>query len=166
MNHSYFWFYSVLKVEQHFARLFVKIAFEYIGLINTELRFPEGKQKMKSEVKVLVAQLGPTLCNPMDCSLPGSSVQGVLQARIVEWVAIPFSRGSSRPRDQALVSPIAGRFSTIWATTEAPEARKVLFLLWLLLLLLYIKWLQGKQWFFKILILSENCSCQIPKSSV
>ena len=50
-------------------------------------------------VKVLIAQLCPTLCNPMDCSLPGSSVHGIFQARILEWVAIPFSRGSSGPRD-------------------------------------------------------------------
>ena len=50
-------------------------------------------------LRALVAQLGPTLCNPMECSLPGSSVHGILQARILEWVAIPFSRGSSRPRD-------------------------------------------------------------------
>ena len=41
----------------------------------------------------------PTLCDPMDCSLPGSSVHGISQARILEWVAIPFSRGSSQPRD-------------------------------------------------------------------
>ena len=45
------------------------------------------------EVKVLVVQLCPTLCHPMDCSLPGSSIPGILQARILEWVAIPFSRG-------------------------------------------------------------------------
>ena len=49
--------------------------------------------------KVLVAQLRPTLRNPMDCSLPGSSVHGILQARILEWVAIPFSRGSPQSRD-------------------------------------------------------------------
>ena len=49
---------------------------------------------------MLVAQSFPTLCDPMDCSLPGSSVYGILQARILEWVTIPFSRGSSRPRDQ------------------------------------------------------------------
>ena len=49
-------------------------------------------------------QLCPTLCNPMDCSLPGSSVHGVLQARILECVAISFSRGSSSPRDQTGVS--------------------------------------------------------------
>ena len=48
----------------------------------------------------------PTLCDPMDYSLPGSSVHGILQARIGEWVAIPFSRGSSPPRDQT-VSPVA-----------------------------------------------------------
>ena len=57
-----------------------------------------------------VAQLCLTLCNPMDCSLPGSSVCGILLARILEWVAIPFSRGSSQLMDQTLVSHIAGRF--------------------------------------------------------
>ena len=46
-------------------------------------------------VKVLVAQSCPTLCDPMDWGLPGSSVHGILQERILEWVAIPFSRGSS-----------------------------------------------------------------------
>ena len=51
------------------------------------------------KVKVLVAQLCPTLCNPMNCGLPGSSVHGILQARILEWVAISFPRGSSLPRD-------------------------------------------------------------------
>ena len=49
--------------------------------------------------EVLVSQWSPTLGDPMDCSLPGSSVHGILQARIVEWVAIPFSRGSSQPWD-------------------------------------------------------------------
>ena len=49
---------------------------------------------------MLVAQLCLTLCDPMDCSLPGSSVHGVLQARILEWVAMPFSSISSQPRDQ------------------------------------------------------------------
>ena len=58
----------------------------------------------------------PTLCNPVDCSPPGFSVHGILQARILEWVAIPFSRGSSRPRDQTQVYCTAGRFSAVWAT--------------------------------------------------
>ena len=53
------------------------------------------------------------------CSLPGSSVHGILQSRILEWVAIPFTRGSSQPRDQTWVSHIASRFFTVWATREA-----------------------------------------------
>ena len=53
------------------------------------------------------AQLYPTLCDSMDCSPPGSSVHGILQARILEWVAIPFSRGSSPPRDRSHVSCIS-----------------------------------------------------------
>ena len=52
----------------------------------------------------------------MDYNPPGSSVHEILQARIVEWIAIPFSRGSSQPRDQTQVSHILGRFFTIWAT--------------------------------------------------
>ena len=52
-------------------------------------------------------QLYPTLCDPMDCSLPGSSVHGILQARIFEWVAMPSSRGSSQPRDQTCISYIS-----------------------------------------------------------
>ena len=71
---------------------------------------PQGKPK----VKVLVAQLCPTLCYPMDCSPPGSSVHGILQARILEWVAIPFSRGYSQPRSPAhsLPSEPAGKLFT------------------------------------------------------
>ena len=68
----------------------------------------------------LVAQLCPALCNPMDCSLPGSSVHGILQARILEWVDIPFPRGSSQPRDWTWASCIAGGLFTIWATMEVP----------------------------------------------
>ena len=73
------------------------------------------------EVKVLVVQSCMTSFNTMDCSPPGSSVHGILQARILEWVAIPFSRGSSQPRDWTWVSCIAGGFFTVWATREAPE---------------------------------------------
>ena len=70
------------------------------------------------EVKLLVAQSCLTLCNPMDCSPPGSYVQGILQARILEWVAIPFSRESFWPRDRTQVSCIAGRYFTIWVTRD------------------------------------------------
>ena len=59
-------------------------------------------------MKVLVAQLCLTLWDPMDCSPPGSSVHGILQARILDWLAISFSRGSSRPSDWTQVSCIAG----------------------------------------------------------
>ena len=67
----------------------------------------------------LVTKLCPALCDAMDCSLPGSSVRGISQARILEWVAISFSRGSSPPSDRTWVSCVAGRFFTIWATREA-----------------------------------------------
>ena len=69
---------------------------------------------------VLVTQSCLTLCYPVDCSPPGSSVPGILQARTLEWVAIPFSRGSSWPKDQTHVSCIAGRCFTIWAIREGP----------------------------------------------
>ena len=67
----------------------------------------------------LFAQLCLTLCDPMDCSPPVSSVHGILQARILEWVAFHFSRASSQPRDWTQVSCIAGGFFTIRATREA-----------------------------------------------
>ena len=70
---------------------------------------------------MLITQLCPTLFDPMDCISPGSSVHGVLQARILDWVAIPFSRGSSLPRDQTQVSWIAGGFFTIWAIIWKPK---------------------------------------------
>jgi len=66
-----------------------------------------------------VTQLCPTLCNPVDCSLPGFSVHGIFQARILEWVAISFSRGSSWPRGRTQVSCIVGRRFTLWVTREA-----------------------------------------------
>ena len=77
----------------------------------------------KSESEI--AQLCPTLRDLMDCSLPVSSVYGIFQARILEWVAISFSRGSSWPRDQTRVSHIAGRCFTLWATREATVRRKL-----------------------------------------
>ena len=64
-----------------------------------------------------VCQLCPTLCIPIDLS--GSSVHGILQGRILELVAIPFSRGSSQPIDRTQISCVAGGFFTVWATREA-----------------------------------------------
>ena len=63
------------------------------------------------------------LCDPMDYSLPRSSVHGIFQARVLEWAAISFSRGSSWPRDRTWVSRIVGRCLTIWATREVQWLR-------------------------------------------
>ena len=60
----------------------------------------------------------------MDCSPPGSFVQGILQARILEWVAMPSSRGSPQPRDQTQLSHIVGGFVNIWATREAQDRKR------------------------------------------
>ena len=79
-------------------------------------------KKFLHSVIVLVAQSCLTLCNIMDYSLPGASVHGIPEARILEWVAIPFSRGSSWPKDQT--QPPA---FTIWATREAQD---LTYLLW------------------------------------
>ena len=73
--------------------------------------------KVKSESEV--AQSYPTLRDPMDCSLPGSSVHGIFQARVLEWVAISFTKGSSWPGDETQVFCIVGRRFTLWATREA-----------------------------------------------
>ena len=79
---------------------------------------------LESEWVSEVAQSCPTLCNPMDCSLPGSSLHGSLQARVLEWAAISFSRGSSWPRDRTWVSRIPGRHFNLWATREAHWRRE------------------------------------------
>ena len=71
------------------------------------------------EVEVSVAQSCLTLRNTIDCSPPDSSLHGILQARRLEWVTIPFSRRPPQPRDQTQVSHIAGGFFTVWASREA-----------------------------------------------
>ena len=76
---------------------------------------------MPGESESEVAQLCLTLCNPVDGSLPGSSIHRIFQARVLEWVAISFSRGSSQPRDWTRVSHIVGRRFTVWATREVTE---------------------------------------------
>ena len=80
-----------------------------------------GKMTPRSLLRV-ITQSRPTLWVPMNCSPPGSSIHGLLQA-ILEWVAIPFSRSSSQPRDRTQVSCIAGGFFTIQATRDAPYDR-------------------------------------------
>ena len=70
-----------------------------------------------------VAQSGLTVCDPMDCTPPGSSIHGIFQARILEWVAISFSRRSSQPRNWTRVSHIVSRHFTIWATRKVPNTK-------------------------------------------
>ena len=72
------------------------------------------------QLTIREAQLGCVwLCNPIDCSLSGSSVHGISQVKILEWVAIPFCRGPSQPRDQTLVSCLGRQILYHWATLEA-----------------------------------------------
>ena len=78
-----------------------------------------AKTPCKIEREREVTQSCPTLCNPMDGSLPGSAVHGIFQARILEWAAISFSRGSSQSRDRTRVACIADKLFTVWATREA-----------------------------------------------
>ena len=91
----------------------------YIGFINFLLSYYNRSQKCIESV--LVTQSCLTVCDPTVCSPLGSSVHGISQARMLEWVAIPFSRGSSQPRDQTQVSCIAGEFLAIWATGKPPK---------------------------------------------
>ena len=86
---------------------------------------------------MLVAQSCPTLCDPMDYSSPGSPVHGILQARILQWVAISSSTGSSRLRSQTWVSCLAGSFFTNWATREA-HSMEYLFIFFFFFFFLFI----------------------------
>ena len=90
----------------YFCLQLCQIFFKYFGGCNYE-----------SECEV--AQSCPTLSDPIDYSLPGTSIHGVFQAKILEWVAIFFSRRSFRPRDWTQVSHIVGRCFTVWATTSS-----------------------------------------------
>ena len=98
--------------------------------LGTKLQKPLGSGKVDRESSVLAKGMGtwtffsymketvkvarscPALCSPMDCNLPGSSVHGIPQARVLEWVAISFSRGSSQPGDRTQIYCTAGRFFT------------------------------------------------------
>ena len=86
-------------------------------VVTTKVSFHSNPKESENESEV--AQSCPTLCDPVDCSPPGSSAHGILQARILEWVAISFSRGSSQLKDWTQVSCIAGRHFNLWATREA-----------------------------------------------
>ena len=84
--------------------------------IHTQMSSSKMRKIWVGSALVKVAQSSPTLCDPMDYT-----VHAILQARILEWVAFPFSRGSSRPRNRTRVSCTAGRFFTNWAIREAQD---------------------------------------------
>ena len=90
-----------------------------LGIAESRAR-PSDRTELKYFYRTerTVAQSCPTFCDPLDCSLPESFVHGTFQARILERVAISFSRRSSRPRDWTRVSHIVGRHLTVWATRE------------------------------------------------
>ena len=104
---TFLFFSSVILILISFSILLISVCFLFISSRPYVKKWSE------------VAQSCPTLCNPMDCSLQGCSVHGIFQARVLEWVVISFSRGSSWPRDRTQVSHIAGRQCIVWATREA-----------------------------------------------
>ena len=107
-------------------KAFDKIQHPFI--IKKKKKTPESNNRSNMKSESEVAQSGPTLCDSMDCSLPGSSIHGIYQSRVLEWVAIFFSRGSSQARNWTRVSRIIGRCFTIWTTREVrrniPEHNK------------------------------------------
>ena len=88
------------------------------GLLSLEVKWSE------------VTHSCPTLCDPMGCSLPGSSVHGIFQATVLEWIAISFSRGSSQPRVRTRVSRTVDRRFTVWATREVLESVRHDLIVW------------------------------------
>ena len=127
--------FSVHGILQARTLEWVAISFSIYAIVYANL----ASINWYDSVKVKVTHLCPALFDPMDCSLPGSSVLGILQSRILEWVAVPSSRGSSWPRDWTRVSCIAGRFFTIWATRKAQTPWG----LWLIILEPYSSFVQS-----------------------
>ena len=117
------------KYNRHWKVNLNWLVAEIIRLLVCNVRRVCKASKIKGCV-ALVTLSCPIPCDPMHCTPLGSSVHGILQARILEWVAMPFSRGSSSPRDQTWVSCMAGSFFTDWATREAPIVAQIKTLTW------------------------------------
>ena len=100
--------------KTRFSKLFLSLLLKLFLCVDYTFSFNWGMWSERHSV------MSTSFCDSMDCSPPGSSVHGILQARVLEWVAIPFSRRSSWPRDRTWVSCTAGRFFTIWASRKAP----------------------------------------------
>ena len=111
--------FSFLEQRPEFWVLQTHISCSPTSQVDSSPTKPPGKPV--NQPCVWVAQSCATLCDSMGCSPPGFSVHGILQARILEWIAITFFRGSSWPRDWTWVFSfcIGGRFFTVWATREA-----------------------------------------------
>ena len=111
------WTWTNVSLSNQLQRNYKGLKSLYWGKLWT-IRYKKTKNPIASSevVAVLVSQSCLTLCDPVDCSPPGSSAHGILQARVLEWVAMPSSRRCSQPRDQTRVSCITGRFFT----TEPP----------------------------------------------
>ena len=105
----------IMKIIRNMKNVYHTLLRKYINYTVLK-KYTHSDICWRWKVKVLVTQSCLSLCYPMDYSPSGSSVHGILQARILEWVAISFSRGSSQSRDWTQVSCIAGRFFTNWAT--------------------------------------------------
>ena len=103
------------SLERLINKPFVEPRFEFICLAQSPNAYPLNHTNC-----VFVIQFCLTFCNPMECSLQGSSLYGIPKAKILEWILIPFSRGYSWIRDQTRASHTAGRFFTVWTTTEVP----------------------------------------------
>ena len=104
---------NAISAKHNKMRYSCKLGKEYVKAVYCHSAY---LTYMQSESESEVAQSCPTRCDPMDCSPPSSSVHGILQARVLEWGAISFSRGSSWLRDWTQVSRIAGRCFNLWAT--------------------------------------------------
>ena len=109
------WFVNIFIADGNMSCLLFANDEEKTFLTLHRLCIPTPEEK-ESEV----AQWCRTLHSSMDCSLPGSSIHGIFRTRILEWVVISFSRGSSQPRDRTWVFHIAGKLFTISATRESP----------------------------------------------
>ena len=108
-----------LITEQQYNSLSPSEQLDYFFIFLHYKQFHNNEVK----VKVLVTPSCLTLCDSLGCSPPGSSVLWILQARMLKWVAIPFSKGFSQLKDQTWVSCFADRFSTVWAMREAPKKK-------------------------------------------
>ena len=121
------WIYIIQLMKRIYMDMYINTytymySIKHIYVFDVEIwYFDMFYTSNSSSSAVLVAQSYLTLCDPMDCIPPGSSVYGTLQARILEWVAIPFSMGASKPRDWTWISCIEERFFTIWVTGKSPH---------------------------------------------